>query len=153
MGKNIILSIVFWLGSVLVVLAQRYEYKVITTVESIVPMGIGRSRMIENKEDLQVANYTTERTDGKSSDQNKIDRSELKIDRFAETKLLNFFSAVGINFQNIASNDAMIESRMNELAQEGWELAFVTSGVESDSGKDDGNGIFITRFVFKRAVR
>ncbi|MCS6833811.1 MAG: hypothetical protein NZ521_09580 [Flammeovirgaceae bacterium] len=153
MGKNIILSIAFWLGSVLVVLAQRYEYKVITTVESIVPMGIGRSRMIENKEDLQVANFTTERTDGKSSDQNKIDRSELKIDRFAETKLLNFFSAVGINFQNIASNDAMIESRMNELAQEGWELAFVTSGVESDSGKDDGNGIFITRFVFKRAVR
>ena len=27
---------------------------------------------------------------------------------------------------------------------------FVTSGVESDSGEKDGNGIFITRYVFKR---
>lgn len=151
--KKLIMVLAVLLASVGTALAQRYEYKVITTVESIVPMGIGRSRMIENKEDLEVAKYTTERTDGKSSDQNKIDRSELKINRFSETKLLNFFSAVGINFQNIASNDAMIESRLNELAQEGWELAFVSSGVESDAGKDDGNGIFITRFIFRRPIR
>ena len=36
------------------------------------------------------------------------------------------------------------------MIQEGWELAFVTSAVESDSGKGDGNGIFITRYIFKR---
>ena len=33
---------------------------------------------------------------------------------------------------------------------EGWDLAFVTSGVESDAGKGDGTGIFITRAIFKR---
>jgi hypothetical protein len=29
-------------------------------------------------------------------------------------------------------------------------LAFVTSAVESDVGKDDGQGIFITRYIFKK---
>ena len=36
------------------------------------------------------------------------------------------------------------------MISEGWELAFVTSAVESDAGKGDGNGIFITRYIFKR---
>lgn len=36
------------------------------------------------------------------------------------------------------------------MAKEGWELAFVTSAIESDSGKDDGQDIFITRYIFKR---
>jgi hypothetical protein len=57
---------------------------------------------------------------------------------------------VGINFQNIASNDALIISKLNEMDAQGYDLAFVTSGVESDSGKDDGQGIFITRFYFKK---
>jgi hypothetical protein len=33
---------------------------------------------------------------------------------------------------------------------QGWELAFVTSAVESDSGDKDGKGIFITRYIFKK---
>ena len=36
------------------------------------------------------------------------------------------------------------------MSQEGWELAFVIGGVESDAGKTGDNGIFITRFVFKK---
>jgi len=36
------------------------------------------------------------------------------------------------------------------MIDEGWKLAFVASGVESDAGKGDGTGIFITRFIFKR---
>jgi len=36
------------------------------------------------------------------------------------------------------------------MASEGWDLAFVLSGVESKGGQDDSDGIFITRFVFKR---
>ncbi len=57
---------------------------------------------------------------------------------------------MGINFQNIASNDALISSKINNLVNEGWELKFVLSGVESDAGNGDGNGIFITRFIFYR---
>ena len=72
------------------------------------------------------------------------------MDNFDETKILNFFSAAGINFQNIASNDALLSSKVNTMIDEGWDLVFVTSGVESDAGKGDGQGIFITRFIFKK---
>ncbi|QLH47303.1 MAG: hypothetical protein HWD58_17770 [Bacteroidota bacterium] len=126
------------------------EYKVVTVVESIVAGGAGRSRIIDSKESIDYKGLTTSRDEGKDSDQGKIDRSDAKIDKMEETKLLNFYSLVGINFQNIASNDAIITSKLNALAKEGWELLFVTSGVESDAGEKDGKGIFITRFVFKR---
>ena len=126
------------------------QYKVVTIVESIVPMGIGRSRMVEHTSLVNSDASTTERTDGKKSDQGDVKRKDLKIDEFKETKLLNFYSGVGINFQNIASNDAMISDKINKLALEGWGLAFVTSGVESDAGSSDGNGIFITRLIFSK---
>lgn len=128
------------------------EYRVITIIESIVPMGIGRSRIIENKTDVAVEDFTTERTNGKKSDQGKVKRKDLKVDEFAETKLLNFYSAVGINFQNIASNDAVITDKMNEMAEKGWELSFALSGVESDAGEGDPQGIYITRLIFKREL-
>ena len=126
------------------------QYKVITVVESIVPGGLGRSRMIENKTDLNIQDYTTTRTNGKKSSQGDIRRRDAKIDVFDESKLLNFYSLTGINFQNIASNDALISSKLNQMAEEGWELMFMTSGVESDAGETDSKGIYITRFVFKK---
>jgi len=146
--KKLTLTLGLIVLSVLGLWAQ--EYQVITTVESVVPAGLGRSRIIENKEVVNVAEVTTERVDGKKSNQGDIKRKEIKVDNFNESKLLNFYSAVGINFQNIASNDAMITSKLNQMAAEGWELAFVLSGVEGDAGETDGHGIFITRYVFKR---
>lgn len=148
MKKAILLLIV--LSSVQFASAQNQEFKVITVIESIVPGGLGRSRLIENGQELNVEEFTTDRTDGKKSEQGKVKRKDAKIDRFSEAKLLNFYSAVGINFQNIASNDALITSKLNELSDEGWELTFVTSGVESDAGETDSKGIFITRLIFKR---
>jgi hypothetical protein len=126
------------------------QYQVVTIVESIVPGGIGRSRMIENTSPIDHNAFTTSRTEGKDSKQGDIDRGDLKVNSFQETKMLNFFSIVGINFQNIASNDAIIASKLNEMDTQGFELAFVTSGVESDAGKQDGSGIFITRLYFKK---
>ncbi|MCF8364629.1 MAG: hypothetical protein K9H16_02515 [Bacteroidales bacterium] len=146
--KNVFLFLVFIIAATIGSNAQ--EYKVVTTVESVVPMGLGRSRIIETTDSLAVDDFTTNRTDGKKSKQSDVSRSEAKVDKFNETKLLNFYSAVGINFQNVASNDAMITSKINGLIKEGWELKFVLSGVESDAGKDDGTGIFITRFIFYR---
>jgi hypothetical protein len=147
MKKSLFLSIVALLF-VFVSFAQ--EYKVVTIVESIVPMGLGRSRIIETKSTVNAADLTTSRTDGKTSKQGDIDRDDVKVTEFDETKLLNFYSAVGINFQNIASNDAVITSKIAQLTQEGWKLTFVTSAVESEAGKDDGNGIFITRLFFSK---
>jgi hypothetical protein len=126
------------------------EYKIITTIESIIPGGLGRSRIIENKSEINSDDLTTDRTDGKKSDQGKVKRKNIKVDDFSETKLLNFYSMAGINFRNIASNDAVMSDRINEMVKEGWEMAFVTSGVESDAGEPDGQGIFVTRYIFKR---
>lgn len=88
-------------------LSQAQEFKVITVVESIVPGGAGRSRIIETQSEMDVEKFTTERTDGKKSGQSDIKRSDAKVEKFKESKLLNFYSLAGINFQNIASNDAL----------------------------------------------
>lgn len=130
--------------------ADAQVYKVVTIIESIVPGGIGRSRMIETKTELDYDEFSTERTDGKKSNQGDIRRRDIKVDEFEETKMLNFYSLTGINFQNIASNDALIASKMNELTEKGWELFHIASAVESDAGETDGNGIFITRLFFRR---
>ena len=127
------------------------EFKVITIVESIVPGGIGRSRIIENQGTVDIEALTTER-EGDKSNSGKVKRSDLKDvgDNLKETKLLNFYSMVGIQFGNIASNDAIIGAKINEMIKNGYKLTFVASGVESDAGKDDGNGIFITRLYFSK---
>ena len=128
------------------------EWRIVTVVESIVPMGLGRSRMIENMTDVNTEDFRTSRVDGKKSSQRTVSRKELKVDKFDEAKLLNFFSAAGINFQNIASNDAMIAARIMELESEGYSLVYVTSAVESFGGKDDDSGIFISRMYFRKTV-
>jgi hypothetical protein len=94
----------------------------ITAVESVVPGGIGRSRMI-------------------SIDDNG---------KMEETKIQNFFSMTGINFGNIRANDLTITNKISELTNEGWELYDVTSGVFSGN-QDNTNGIFITRYLFKKS--
>lgn len=126
------------------------EFKVITSVESIVPLGLGRSRIIDHGESASIEDLTTARTQGTDSDQRNVKRKDAKIDKMEETKLLNFYSGVGINFQNIASNDGLISAKINQMVADGWQLTFVVSGVESNGGETDGNGIFITRYFFKR---
>lgn len=132
--------------------AGQTQYQIITAVESIVPGGIGRSRLLHEREEVAVDEITTERTDGRESDMDQVRRGDLRADSFEETKLLNFFSMAGINFQNIASNDAILSAKLNEMTANGWELVFVTSGVESYGGDVDSNGIFITRFIFKKEM-
>ncbi len=147
--KKLFIAVVFAFVAFTDVNAQ--EYKIVTAVESIIPGGLGRSRIIENQSEANASQLTTGRTDGKRSGQGDIKRKSAKVNEFTETKLLNFFSITGINFQNIASNDAIIGDRINTLIAEGWELAFVTSGVESHSAGPDGSGLFITRYIFKRS--
>ncbi|MDW8159332.1 MAG: hypothetical protein RML72_10735 [Bacteroidia bacterium] len=93
--------LVFILTCTIPAFAQVYEYMVVTTVESVVPGGLGRSRMIS-----QDANGNLE-----------------------EVEMENFFSMVGINFKNIRSNDKMIADKLNKMSQSGWELYSVSTGV------------------------
>jgi hypothetical protein len=82
---------------------QEYEYKLFTTIESVVPGGLGRSRLIE--------------TEGREQDVSK--------------DMENFFSLVGINFKNIESNDKVITKKINEYSKDGWELTQTIPGVYS----------------------
>ena len=129
-----------------------YEYQTVTVVESIIPSGLGRSRMISSEETRNYKDFTSSRSE-EDDERNKSDRGDIRVKNFEETKLLNFFNIAGIRFQNIAANDVVVTSKINDMASMGWELAFVNSGVESYSGSDDSNGIFVTRYIFKRIRR
>ena len=116
------------------------QVKILTVVESIVPMGIGRSRIIESVDTVNSTLMSIVNTA----------RDEMKIEKFNEIKLLNLYSGVGINFQNIASNDAIVTAKLVSLLREGWKISFVLGGVESNAGKDDGQGIFVTRYILTK---
>jgi len=88
--------------------ATAYTYRQFSTIESVVPGGLGRSRVI-------------------ISDQG---------DQEVGKDLLNFYSMVGINFKNVANNDRLIVETINEFNSTGWELHTVTTGVQS--GKEGG---------------
>jgi len=149
--KKLLFVGLFALISLPTVQAQSFEYTVVTTIESIVPNGLGRSRMISTDEQRDYQEFSSMRSDDKKEDKrNKSKRSEIRVKNFEETKLLNFFNLGGIRFQNIAANDALISSKINAMSEQGWQLVHMASGVES-AGKGDNQGIFITRFVFKRA--
>ena len=129
----------------------KFEIKVITSVESIVPLGLGRSRLISSNSDRDYKEFSSEQTEDDNT-RNKSKRKAIRVKDFEETKLLNFYNVGGIRFQNIASNDAVISSKLTSMLAEGWDLIFVTSAVESDAGETDGQGIFITRYIFKRKL-
>jgi hypothetical protein len=130
---------------------QEFEIKVITSLESIISSGLGRSRIISSNEERDYKQFTSSQNDNNNT-RNKSKRKDIRVKNFEETKLLNFFNLGGIRFQNIASNDALISSKLSTMIYEGWDLMFVTSAVESDAGKNDDNGIFITRYIFKRKL-
>lgn len=127
-----------------------YDFTSFTVVESIVPNGIGRSRIIHSLEQRDYKDFTkTMSSDDRS--RNRSSRSEIRVFNYDETKILNFYNIGGLRFQNIAANDAVVNSKVNAMLNEGWELVTINTGVEAFSGKDDTNGIFITRYYFKRA--
>ncbi len=88
--------------------ATPYTYRQFSTIESVVPGGLGRSRVIIS------------------------DAGDQEVGK----DLLNFYSMVGINFKNVANNDRLIVETVNEWSGEGWELHTVTTGVQS--GKEGG---------------
>ena len=99
--KTMKLTIAILIFSTVSVFAQKYEYTQMTTIESVIPGGIGRSRMIT------------------TNPNGELD----------EVKMENFFSIVGINFGNVRGNDKMIADKITKLSDENWELVSVTPGV------------------------
>ena len=133
-------------------IVQQYEFEIVTVVESVVPKGLGRSRMLAKTEIVDYNPSTSVRMeDGEKVKSKKDKRKDIRTKAFEETKLLNFYNLGGIRFNNIATNDAMVKSKLNQMTAEGWELTFVTGGVES-SGDKDPNGIYLSRYIFKKPL-
>ena len=147
--KNLTLILLLLVSSF--TFSQQYEYKIISVIESVVPNGLGRSRMLSETQPVDYKSATTIRTEEGKQKSDKS-RSEIRTKVFEETKLLNFYNIGGIRFNNIATNDALITAKLNDEAAKGWVLAFVTSGVES-SGDKDKIGIHATRFILRREVK
>ena len=100
-----------------------YEYFQFSTIESVIPGGLGRSRILTTDHEGQML----------------------------EKELKNFYSMVGLNFKNIANNDQAIVSRINDYSNEGWELMSVVTGshAQTSDGSSSG-GLFITRYLFRK---
>lgn len=92
----------------------------ITTVESVVSGGAGRSKMIITKED-----GTQEEKD-----------------------MENLFSIVGINFKNIKSNETVLLQTLKSYTDQGWKL--ISTSPLTLSPNQNGNGIFLTRYLLSK---
>jgi hypothetical protein len=101
---------------------SKMIYMQVCTVESIIPAGIGRSKMI------------TVLPDGTKT----------------EEDLQNFYSMVGINFGNISNNNIAITKKINDLTAQGWEFDKVITGTQSPA-ENNSQGIFISRYFFKKS--
>jgi hypothetical protein len=96
------------------------QFMQITTVESVVAGGLGRSRMI-------VTN-----ADGTQS----------------EAELNNLFSMAGINFGNIKENEDKVLRTIKQYTNDGWKIEQIIPLSLSPSG--NSMGIFMTRYVLSR---
>lgn len=101
-------------------MAQKHATKFvqITTIESVVNGGGGRSKMIISKDD-----GTTEEKD-----------------------MNNLFSIAGINFKNIKENELNILQTLKSYTDNGWKL-FSNTPLTLSPGSN-GTGIFMTRYLF-----
>jgi len=97
------------------------QFMQVTTVESVVAGGLGRSKMI-------ITN-----ADGSQK----------------ESDLNNLFSMTGINFKNIKENEDNLIKTLKTYTDDGWKLDQVTSLTLSQNDSGAG-GIFMTRYLLSR---
>jgi hypothetical protein len=119
MKKIFLLLLLSGLFSQSKLMAQKSSTKFtqITTIESVVGGGIGRSKIIISKDD------------GNSE----------------EKEMNNLFSIAGINFKNIKENEVSILQTLKSYTDSGWKM-FSTTPLTLSPG-NNGAGIFMTRYL------
>jgi hypothetical protein len=100
---------------------QSHQFMQVTTVESVLAGGLGRSKMI-------ITN-----PDGSQK----------------ESGMENLFSVVGINFKNIGENENKLISTLKSYTENGWRIDHVTSLTLSQTESGNG-GIFMTRYLLSK---
>ncbi|WP_310394383.1 hypothetical protein [Hymenobacter sp.] len=102
-----------------------YQFLQMTTIESIVPGGLGRSRVL----------FTPEWKGTK------------------ESNMENLFSLLGINISNVRVNEELVIRYLGEITADGWELyqtVPLTQTIQGAGGQSQ-QGIFLTRYLFRKA--
>ncbi|OON70460.1 hypothetical protein [Hymenobacter sp. CRA2] len=103
--------------------AGSYQFMQMTTIESIVAGGLGRSRVI----------FTPEFKGTK------------------EAQMENLFSLTGINLQNVRANEETLLRYLQELQADGWDLVQLTPLTQTlQSAGSTGQGIFMTRYLLRK---
>ncbi|MCB2376275.1 hypothetical protein LGH70_01690 [Hymenobacter sp. BT635] len=105
--------------------AGKFSYLYMTTVESVLGGGGGRSRIL----------FTPDFKGQK------------------EVTIESPFGITGINFGNIHANDDATARFLTELNSEGWELLQVvplTISPSAGTGSLASTGIFMTRYLFRK---
>lgn len=97
------------------------QFMQVTTIESVVAGGMGRSRLL-------ITN-----PDGSQK----------------ETELNNLFSIAGINFKNIKENEDTILKTIKSFTDKGWKLEQVMPLTLSQNDSGAG-GIFMTRYLLSK---
>jgi len=120
--KHVIIVVTIFILTYVDVHAQQKpaSYVQITTIESVVGGGLGRSKMIITKED-----GTQE-----------------------EKEMNNLFSMTGLNLKNIKENESNIISTLKSYTDAGWKVLVVTPLTLSPG--QNGTGIFMTRYLLSR---
>lgn len=105
-------------------LGAGYQYLQMTTIESVVAGGLGRSRVL----------FTPEFKGTK------------------EAQMENLFSLTGINVKNVQANEETILRYLTEVSAEGWELVQTIPLTQTlTSAGSTNQGIFLTRYLFRKA--
>ncbi|WP_373548346.1 hypothetical protein [Haliscomenobacter sp.] len=65
----------------------------------------------------------------------------------SEAEILNIFSLTGINFTNLQTNNRSVADLLAKNTADGYELVEVVPG---NFGDNNSQGIFMTRFIFKK---
>ena len=119
--KKLVFALILFISLTSGAFAQQAEkFMQITTIESVVGGGFGRSKMIITKED-----GTQEEKD-----------------------LENLFSMAGINFKNIKSNESLILQTIKSFTDAGWKLKSTVPLTLSPG--NNGSGIFMTRYLLAK---
>lgn len=120
LSLGLILAVIFSADAQEVKKEEKKQFMQITTVESVVAGGLGRSKMI-------ITN-----PDGSQK----------------ESEMENLFSLAGINFKNIKDNEDKIVKTLKTYTDDGWQIDRVTSFTLSPG--DNGQGIFMTRYLLSK---
>ena len=125
--KKIVLTIVILTGIISLANAQETatkespkKFMQVTTIESVIGGGFGRSKMIITKEDCSQE----------------------------ERDMENLFSLTGMNVKNIKSNESDILKTLKTYTDEGWKIDQVIPLTLSPG--DKGPGIFMTRYLLSK---